>query len=479
MKSKLNSFGLRITLWYVMLFLISSIVISLCLYHQLKLQLYRQVDFFLTDEMNDFKQFVLEHQQDLSLIENQMQKESVAIRKDYQMYYSALDARGNTVVQSSELSLQMPDARSVKSTVFPKADFKEYKVYGEKNNYSVRILTQAFQSQNEFIRYIRVGMNLTRVEKTLIDFRRNIMITVPIFFILSLGGGFIFAHRSLKPVSQMIKTASHISASNLEERLPIRGTGDELDRLAQTFNNMIDRIKEAYQKLSQFSSDVAHELRTPITSLMGEIESVLSHKSPPQNYRHVLTSNLEELGRLKQLINSLLFLSQASGSNDSMSAAGIELNSLVRDIVELFEPVAKDAGNNYTYEISPQPVYFKGDKCRIEQVVSNLIDNAIRYSYPGKGEIFVRLRKSGTNAEIIVEDKGIGIPDEDKTRIFDRFYRSDPSRSRYTGGLGLGLSIVKSIVDSYKGNITFKSAVNQGTTFTVSLPAYEAHFKNE
>ncbi|MFA5260237.1 MAG: heavy metal sensor histidine kinase [Candidatus Omnitrophota bacterium] len=472
MVSKLNSFGLKITLWYVLLFLISSIVISLCLYHQLKFQLYEEVDLFLADEMNEFKQFVSEHHQSLSLIESQMQKESLAMRKDYQMYYGVLDSRRNAVVQSSELPLQNPEVQDVKSSVFPKLDVKEHKIYGKKNNYVVRLLTQKVHSQNEFIRYLQVGMNMTRIEKTLINFRKNIMITVPIFFVLSLAGGFILAHRNLKPVSQMIKTASRISGSNLEERLPVRGTGDELDKLAQTFNNMINRIQEAYQKLSQFSSDVAHELRTPITSLMGDIEAVLSHASSLEKYRSVLTGNLEELARLKQMVNSLLFLSREANSKDTESNTILELNSLVRDIVELFEPVAKEAENNYRYEIPAEPIYIKGEKSRIEQIVSNLIDNAIRYSYQG-GDIFVKLAKNGPHAEIIVEDKGIGIPDADKPRIFDRFYRSDPSRSRNTGGFGLGLSIVKSIVDSYNGHITFISAINQGTKFSVILPVHE------
>lgn len=470
MRSKFNSFGLRITLWYVLLFLVSSVIISLCLYHQLKFQLYEEVDLFLADEMNEFKQFVSEHHQSLSLIESQMQKESLSMRKDYQMYYGVLDSQRNAVVESSALP-QDPEVRDVKSSVFPALEVKEYKTRGETNNDIVRILTKKVYSQNEFIRYLQVGMNMSRIEKTLMNFRKNIMITIPIFLLLSWAGGFILARRNLRPVSQMIKTASRISGSNLEERLPVRGTGDELDKLAQTFNNMIHRIKEAYQKLAQFSSDAAHELRTPITSLMGDIEEVLSHPASPEKYRVVLTSSLEELARLKQLVNSLLFLSRESKPNDKERNTAVELNSLVRDIVELFEPVAKEADNNFRHDIPQEPIYMQGEKCRVEQIVSNLIDNAIRYSSPG-GAIRVQLRKNGPFAEIIVADEGIGIPEQDQSRIFDRFYRSDPSRSRNTGGFGLGLSIVKSIVDSYNGRISFHSIVDQGTTFIVGLPLH-------
>lgn len=464
-----KSFGWKLTLWYAVLFLITSLVISLFLYHRLKFQLYEEVDLFLADEMNEFSQFVAEHQNSLSLIELQMQKESVAIRKDYQMYYGVLDIQKKLVIQSSEFHFLNQDVRIIKSSILPTSNVKEYKVDNEKGNYVVRILTHEFQGKNEFIRYLQVGMNLTRIGKTLSNFRKNIILTVPVFFILSVAGGFVLARHNLRPISQMTKTASRITALNLDERLPMRGAEDELDKLAQTFNCMIERIKQAYQKISQFSFDAAHELRTPITSLMGEIESALSYKCSPERYHAVLTSNLEELSRLQHLVNSLLFLAQDVALGQEKNKEKIELNIIVRDICELFEPVAKEKGFNFTSDFISEPIYLQGEKWRIEQVISNLIDNAICYNRPG-GNVTVKLRKNESFVEIMVKDTGIGISDEDKTKIFDRFYRGEPSRSRHSGGFGLGLSIVKSIVESYFGTILVESRLGEGSTFTVQLP---------
>lgn len=464
-----KSFGWKLTLWYAVLFLITSLVVSLFLYHRLKFQLYEEVDFFLADEMNEFSQFVAEHQNNLSLIELQMQKESVAIRKDYQMYYGVLDIQKRPVIQSSEFHFLNQDVRIVKSSIFPTSDVKEYKVDNEKGNYVVRILTREFQGKNEFIRYLQVGMNLTRIGKTLSNFRKNIILTLPVFFILSIVGGFVLARYNLRPISQMTKAASRITALNLDERLPMRETEDELDNLAQTFNCMIERIKQAYQKISQFSFDAAHELRTPITSLIGEIESALSHESSLERCRSVLKSNLEELSRLQHLVNSLLFLAQDVALGQKKNKEKLELNIIARDICELFEPVAKEKKINFTSDITSDPVCLQGEKWRMEQVISNLIDNAIRYNRPN-GNLAVSLRKNKCYAEIIVKDTGIGISDEDKTKVFDRFYRGEPSRSRHSGGFGLGLSIVKSIVESYSGTISVNSRLGEGSTFTVQLP---------
>ncbi|MBF0522317.1 MAG: heavy metal sensor histidine kinase [Candidatus Omnitrophica bacterium] len=465
-----KSLGWKITLWYAFLFLFSSLMFSFFLYQLLQRQLYAEVDFFLNYEMSDFSQYVADHQNNLSLIERQMQKESVAIHKDYQVFYGILDAEKRVIIQSSEFTLLDVKPIVVKSSIFPAADIKEYNLGNKKTNDAVRILTKKFEGENEFIRYIQVGMNLTRIRKTLDNFRRNILIALPLFFIFSLGGGFILARRNLKPLSQMITTASHITAFNLDERLPVRGAEDELDRLAQTFNDMIARIKQAYEKLSQFSFDAAHELRTPITAIIGEIESVLSRRGSSEKYQQVLMSNLEELSRLQKLVNHLLFLSQDPKATQKKNIETIELNEIVRDIAELFEPVAKENTVEITTKIPSDPIYFHAEKWRIEQVISNLIDNAIRYNRP-QGNIVIELQRKESVIEIIVTDTGVGISEEDKQKIFDRFYRGDPSRSRSLGGFGLGLSIVKSIVESYSGTVLVDSLLGKGSIFTVSLPA--------
>ncbi len=331
------------------------------------------------------------------------------------------------------------------------------------------MFTKQFQNQNEFISQLQVGMNLTRIEKTLSNFRKNVLITLPVFFLLSFIGGLFLARRNLRPISQMINTVSRITAANLREKVPLRGAGDELDKLAYTFNNMIERVSIAYEKLFQFSSDAAHELRTPLTSLIGEIESVLSKEEFYEEYRAVLMSNLEEISRLSQLVNNLLFLSRVDGHLQVKDQQTIELNTVIRDVSEIFEPVADEKEIVFSKDIIAAPLYIKGEKWQIKQIVYNLLDNSIRYNRPG-GRVVIILKKSERCAEISIKDTGIGISDENKEKVFDRFYREDSSRTRNIEGFGLGLSIVKSIVEAHGGKILVSSRLGEGSIFTVRLP---------
>ncbi|MBU4589835.1 MAG: heavy metal sensor histidine kinase [Candidatus Omnitrophica bacterium] len=471
-----KSIGWKLTLWYASLFMLSILLISFFLYQRLEFQLHQEVDLFLADEMNEFRQFVIEHQDNLPLIERQMQRESAAIRKHYQMYYGILDAKGKTILQSSEFHLPVSKSRSVDSSILVDSDVKEYEINDEKDTYVVRIATRSIQSQNDFICYLQMGMNLARIEKTLSNYCKNILLISPMFFILSLAGGLFLARRNLKPISHIIQTVSRITVSNLKERLPMRGTGDELDGLAQTFNQMIERLDQAYQKLSQFSVDVAHELRTPVTSLIGEIEVALSRESLPKEYRTVLSSNLEELTRLMSLVNNLLFLSKNENPEQVKDRKTIELNEIAHDIAELFKPVAEETNVTLSTDILPIPIYISGDKWRIEQLISNLLDNAIRYNRPG-GSVIVSLNQNERYAELIVRDTGVGISEEEQAKIFDRFYRADPSRSWNSGGFGLGLNIVKSAVEDYSGTISVDSQLGKGSTFTIKLPL-QSHFRS-
>lgn len=464
-----KSIGWKFALWYMFLFLVLSLILSFFLYQRLKFQLYEEVDFFLADEMNEFGRFVSEYQNNLPRIERQIQLESVAIRKHYQMYYSILDKSGRVVLQSSELQLSDLDVNMVKSSVLTNYDVKEYEVTDQKSRSIVRIITKQVQDSNEFISHLQVGMNLTRIRKTLSNFRKNILMTLPAFFLLSFIGGLLLARRNLKPISQMINTISRITAANLKEKIPLRQSENELDKLAQSFNNMIERVSQAYEKLSQFSSDVAHELRTPLTSLIGEIEAVLSNEKSYEECRAVLMSNLEEISRLECLVNNLLFLSKNNNPSQAKKAEIVDLNAVILDVAEIFEPVADEKQIIFFKDIISTSLYIQGEEWQIEQMISNLLDNAIRYNRSG-GSVVISLKKSGDFAEIDIKDTGIGISDESKEKVFDRFYREDSSRTRDIGGLGLGLSIVKSIVEAHSGRISVSSQIGKGSIFTVKLP---------
>lgn len=464
-----ESFGWKLTLWNVSLILLFVIAFSLYLYRRLETQLYKEGDIFLTDELNEFNQYALENLDELPLIQEQIKEESSAIRKHYQMYYGLLDPDGQIILQSSEFQPPLQKIQAKIKTSLKETDVNEYKIIDGKDVYKVRVVTLPIKREDDTIYYVQVGMNLARIEKTLMHYRQNILYALPVILIFSLTGGYFLTRRNLKPISQMAQTTNRITISNLSERLPIRGTGDELDGLSKTFNQMINRLDQAYQKLSQFSADAAHELRTPITALIGEIEVALAQRRSPEDYCNLLSSNLEELTRLMRLVNNLLLLSQDEEPDKAKKNELINLNEIVRDIAELFNPVAGDSDITLKMAVSPEPLFVFGDKWRIEQLISNLIDNAIRYNHSG-GSVDIFLTKLDGNAQLIVNDTGIGISKSDQTKIFDRFYRVETSRSRSSGGSGLGLNIAESIVQSHLGNISVTSQIGKGSTFTINLP---------
>lgn len=290
----------------------------------------------------------------------------------------------------------------------------------------------------------------------------------PVAVILSLAGGWFLANKSLRPVDEITTAARRITAENLEEKIPSHGTDDELGRLVSTFNDMISRLRDSFVQVKQFSMDASHELRTPLTIMRGEIEMVLRGRRPPEEYRQVLTSSLEEIMRMASIIENLLTLSKAERGTTEIHRESLQLDQIV---LELFEDSAILASKkNITVDLRHvDEITINGDKIRLRQLLLNLLDNAIKFT-PENGRVTLELIRRNGEAQIIVTDSGIGIPEEDLPRIFDRFYRVEKGRSREMGGSGLGLAIAQWVVQAHNGSIEVQSQPHKGTTFTVHLP---------
>lgn len=231
---------------------------------------------------------------------------------------------------------------------------------------------------------------------------------------------------------------------------------------------MIERLDESFQKLSRFTADAAHELRTPITALKGETEVLLSRKRSSEDYHEALTNNLERLDFLTKLVNDLLILSQADEGKASLKIENLNFSELLKELYEAFTIVAIQKKISFTFS-APEEILINGDSIKLKQLFSNLIDNAIKYT-PDGGTISLIVQPGKDQVAVVLKDTGIGIPSDDLPHIFDRFYRVDTSRSRLSGGVGLGLSICQWIVKAHHGTIDVKSQFHQGTTFTVILP---------
>jgi two-component system, OmpR family, sensor kinase len=332
----------------------------------------------------------------------------------------------------------------------------------------IRVLTFPVVEEGKVVNILQVGGSLRDVEKVLREVRFTLFSVLPALFLLALGGGWVLARKALQPVDAMALAARQITAENLSRRIPVQEAQNELGRLAETFNAMIEELENAIQRIRQFSADASHELRTPLTILKGETEMALRQARTPEEYQQTLVSGLEEIDRISRIVEELFLLSKADLGEARLEMKPMELAPLISETVLQMELLAKEKDLDLHLE-EVASLSITGDSDRIRELLLNLIENAIRYT-PSKGRITLSLRRESENALIAVSDTGIGIPKEDLSKVFDRFYRSDGARALHPKGSGLGLSISRWIVDAHRGEITVTSEPQRGSTFQIRLP---------
>ncbi|OHB82005.1 MAG: hypothetical protein A2W31_05290 [Planctomycetes bacterium RBG_16_64_10] len=315
---------------------------------------------------------------------------------------------------------------------------------------------------------VQVGVSLADYRHELAELGMVLVMILPVGLLAAVGGGYWLAGRSLAPVQRITSTAQAISAKSLSQRVAVANPNDELGQLAETINGMIGRLEHAFDSMRQFTADASHELLTPLTAIRTEVEVALRAERPPEQYRRVLASVLEEVERMAKLGDSLLLLSREDAKVVQMPKELIRLDTLVQEVAGHMEAVAEESGLRMTVQELPA-VTVHGDPDGLRQVFFNLLDNAVKYT-PQGGTVAILGRVEDARIVIEVSDSGIGIPTESLSRVFDRFYRVDKSRSRELGGTGLGLSISKALVERHQGRIEVQSAVGQGSTFRAVLP---------
>jgi heavy metal sensor kinase len=259
-----------------------------------------------------------------------------------------------------------------------------------------------------------------------------------------------------------------MGAEDLSGRIEVDGPDDEVGRLARTFNEMIGRLDDAFQRQRQFTADASHELRTPLTAIKGQTEVALQRDRDSDAYKEVLRTVNTEVDRMIRLVGSLLTLARADARRIPLSREAIDLGDIVGDAVDQIRPAAAEKA--LAIDLAPgEEVRLIADQDLLLQLVLNVLDNAVKYT-PAGGSIRVSCQRDGSTAEVAVADTGPGIAPEDLPHIFDRFYRADKSRRQGDSGAGLGLSICRWIAESHGGTIEAQSSPGQGATFIVRLP---------
>jgi len=314
---------------------------------------------------------------------------------------------------------------------------------------------------------VEVGSLYGPIEAVLSGLIVTFALGMPLMVALAIGGGYLIMRRALMQVDEITVQAEHISSNNLSDRLPVHETGDELERLTLALNRMMGRLEEAFQHINRFSADVSHELRTPLTILRGELEGAVQRERLTPELLDLLGSALEETERLRTIVDQLLVVSGLDAGNVPMEKTPLDLGQLAASTAEQMLLLAEEKSIAVRCD-AEAGVVVDGDPSRLKQVVVNLLDNAIRYTAEG-GSISLSAARQNGWATLVVADNGAGIPPDALPHVFERFYRADKARSRYSGGSGLGLSIVKAICTAHSGDIEIASTEGVGTTVTIRL----------
>lgn len=292
---------------------------------------------------------------------------------------------------------------------------------------------------------------------------------LPVGVAAAVLGGYSLARRALAPVDRMAERARSINAERLKDRLPVDNPEDELGRLASVFNETLGRLESSFEQMRHFTADASHELRTPLTAIRSVGEVGLRGKRDENTYREIIGSMLEEADRLALLVDRLLILSRADNNETRLSRDTIDVCQLAEEVAGQLDVLAEEKQQTVTVERTASPVWI-GDRLVLRQAVLNLVDNAIKYA-PVGGRITIRVGRSAGGGILEVSNDGPGIPENLRSRIFDRFYRMDKSRSRDNGGgTGLGLSIAKWAVEVNRGQLSLEDSNGAGCTFRITLP---------
>ncbi|VTU44462.1 heavy metal sensor histidine kinase [Variovorax sp. RA8] len=291
------------------------------------------------------------------------------------------------------------------------------------------------------------------------------LLGVPFLLVLVSAGVWLIVRTGLLPMTRFGRLAASVNTSSLAQRLSLDGLPAELSALAREFNAMLERMDEGVRRLKEFSGDLAHEMRTPVATLMGRSQVALSHQRTNEELREVLAGNIDELQRLSRLISDMLFIARADQADIAMEREPVSLHEAALHVVDYLSLLAEE--RNVTVGVYGQ-AEVRGDRMLLQRAVTNLLSNAIRHASPAS-EVRVEISRRDDFALLAVVNQGSGIAPEHLERIFERFYRIDSARARHDGGTGLGLAIVRTIMSAHHGRVDARSTCGE-TTVTLHIP---------
>ena len=461
-EAMIDSVRTRLTLWYAGVLALSLIAFAFLIYYAVAAIFHERQDESLRSTAETVASAYAEELNEAHSVTKAGQVVLAEIIFPNR-YVQIMDNAGRQIASSKNAS---EAAISIPTSTLSKARARKFD-FVSVNGFRVAVVPL---SSDPNVGFAAVAEPLSVIEGALSRLRRDFLAGVPAVLLLASVGGYFLARKSLSAIAQMNAQTQRISAESLASRLDVTNPRDEVGRLATTINELLARLETSFNEQQRFIADASHELRTPLAVLRGETEVALGKTRTIEEYQQSLSLIQDEAERLSRIVEDLFILArQPVDAPVALIKEPVALNEAVRDCARAARVLALRKGVRLRIEDNAPRIALTGDEDLIKRMILNLLDNAVKYT-PEGGEISLRLARQNGDAEIVVRDTGIGIPAEDQLRVFDRFYRVDKARSRALGGAGLGLSIVRWIVEAHGGKIQVQSSAGNGSVFTVKLP---------
>lgn len=455
-----SSVVMRLTLRYGLVSALFCTAVFYLVSVRIRTAMIHQVDDLLTDELHECA--IIYETQGMSGLVEEFLRETSATAPD-ELFFRLVSVKGE-VLKSSDLTQWAGIEEELVSAAIPnQREYRHVTLFSHDHPLNARLASLNLDGHV----VLQLGLSLQHENLSHLRTRQILLATSLAMIGLSTLAGYWVARQAMTGVRRVTRTVQGIHKSNLNRRVPSGTEGREIDELASAFNQMLHRIEALVFELKEVSDNVAHDLRSPITRMRGIAETTLTGAPDLTAYQDMGLIVLEECDRLAEMINTMLEIAQSESGVLVMEESDVEINSLLRNALDLFQPLAEEKNILLLSDLPESEVVLRGDKGRLQRAVANLLDNALKYT-PANGSVHLACNTTHQQVEITIGDTGPGILPEELPRLFDRFYRGEKSRS--SPGNGLGLSLAKTIIQSHHGDLTVESTPGQGSVFAISLP---------
>jgi heavy metal sensor kinase len=455
--------GFRLSAWYFLVFACGIAALSVAAWYAMRASLYHAIDEALEDRVRGVQTFMDKQISALSVPEIRDEFREHSVLGPGGDLFQVCDETGQLLYRS--IPLESNNVPIAAPGTLSKPRYETMNVQGHQLRFYSRRISVDGKSYT-----VQVAATVDEALEALERFRVILAFAAPLLLVAASAGGYWISTRALAPVDEISHAAQRISIENLTDRLQVPQTGDQLQRLSETLNEMLSRLEASVRRMTQFTADASHELRAPVSLIRTTAEvAVLRRDRPAEEYLEALDDILEESERTSQVVDSLMLLARTDSGKEMLECAPVDACAIVRSAAEQGERLARNQDVEFSIEVPVNPVPIQADAEVLRRALLILMDNAAKYT-PRGGSIQVALGQNNGFAIASVSDTGIGIEPQDLPHVFDRFWRADKARSREQGGAGLGLSIAKWIVDMHGGSISLESKPGKGSVFAIRVP---------